>query len=86
MPLRVDRGLAFEALVREVALQDEVVKVDILAGMQVVVVVVVLRTFGCHSPPLAAALIVDFTAISFIGTSCVNILLPSSPSPVHSQD
>ena len=31
-------------------------KVDTLPGVEVVVV---LRTFGCHSPPLAAALIMD---------------------------
>lgn len=63
--LRVDRELSYEAVVRAVVLRDEVVKVDILAGMQVVVEVVVLKTFGCHSPPLATALVVDFTAISW---------------------
>jgi hypothetical protein len=65
VPLRVDRGLAYEAVVQEVALQDEVVKDDTLAGMQVVEEVVVLRTFGCHSSPLVAALIPDFTPVSY---------------------
>lgn len=64
VPLRVDRGLAFEAVVREAALQDEVVRDDTLAETQVMAEVVVLATFGCHSPPLATALTADFTAIS----------------------
>ena len=52
MPQRVNRELVYGAVVRGVALQDEAVKVDTLAGMGVVVVVVVvvvLRTFGCYS-------------------------------------
>ena len=44
-------------MVRGVVLPDEVAKDDTLAGIGVVVVVVVvLRTFGCYSSPLAAAL------------------------------
>jgi hypothetical protein len=43
-------------VVPEVVLQDEVVTGNTLVG---VVVVVVLKTFGCYSSPLATALIMD---------------------------
>ena len=59
VPQRVNQELVYGAVVRGAVLQDEAVKDDTLAGMGVVlVVVVVLRTFGCYSSPLAAALIV----------------------------